>query len=147
VPDAWKLVDADRGVIQIVPTQGDLGAIFLGASAQYIGPLISQTDRYPGYLRFTYNHGWALGTIPTEFIDMVAMKASIGVLNIAGDLLVGAGIANVSVGVDGAHQSIGTTSSATNAGFGARIKEYEREIKENLPRIRSYYKGIIGMIA
>ena len=38
-------------------------------------------------------------------------------------------------------------NSATNAGYGARILEYKREIKENLPVLQRYYKGLkLGVV-
>ena len=33
-------------------------------------------------------------------------------------------------------------SSATNAGYGARITQYNREVKDQIPSLRAYYKGI-----
>ena len=68
--------------------------------------------------------------------------ASLGPLNIAGDLLGGAGVASQSLSIDGLSQSIATTSSATNAGYGARIINYERQIKDNVKSLRDFYKGI-----
>ena len=67
------------------------------------------------------------------------MRASLGVLDIAGDLVAGAGIASISIGVPGLNQSIGTTSSATNSGYGARIKSYSERMKEALPLLKRYY--------
>ena len=67
------------------------------------------------------------------------MHASIGILNIAGDLIAGAGIATKSVSVPGLSQNIGTTSSATNSGYGARIGEYQKELKAMIPNLRRYY--------
>tara|TARA_R110000824_G_scaffold355998_1_gene543213 strand:- start:291 stop:521 length:231 start_codon:yes stop_codon:yes gene_type:complete len=67
------------------------------------------------------------------------MAASIGVFDIAGDLVAGAGIASLSISVPGLSQSIGTTSSATNSGYGARIKSYQEQIKKALPNLRRFY--------
>ena len=54
-------------------------------------------------------------------------------------LIIGAGIANQSLSIDGLSQSIGTTSSAENSGYSARIKSYQTEIKETVGRIRLVY--------
>jgi hypothetical protein len=70
------------------------------------------------------------------------MKASMGALNIAGDLIAGAGIATKSLSMDGLSQSISTTASATNAGYGARILQYNKEIDERMKNLRNYYLGI-----
>ncbi len=75
------------------------------------------------------------------------MKAAIGPLNIAGDLIAGAGIANKSISLDGLSQSIGTTSSATNSGYGARILQYEKQMKHMLEGLRTHYTGIQMVVA
>jgi hypothetical protein len=41
---------------------------------------------------------------------------------------------------------VNTTSSATNAGFGARIIEYQKEIKQLLPNLRRYYGKASKMV-
>jgi len=74
------------------------------------------------------------------------MFASIGPFNIFGDLIAGAGIATISLSLDGLSQNVGTTSSATNAGFGARIIQYLKQIKEQMPQLRRYYKRVGGMV-
>jgi hypothetical protein len=33
-------------------------------------------------------------------------------------------------------------SSATNAGFGARLTQYQKELKEVVPKLTQYYKGL-----
>lgn len=59
--------------------------------------------------------------MPMDLINLTGKLATFGPLGIAGDLILGAGIAAQSIGVDGLSQSISSTSSATNAGYGARI--------------------------
>ena len=140
-PPAWFRLDRESGQLWIVPdgTVTNLPALGLG----FIGwlPLAHGTvDWVPGIYQIEYTAG--LDPVPEDVKHLVAMQAAIGVLNIAGDLIVGAGIANTSLSLDGLSQTIGTTSSATNAGYGARIGEYKKEIKEQLPEIRRALKGI-----
>lgn len=80
--------------------------------------------------------------IPRDILDAMGKRAAIGVLDVAGDLIAGAGIANKSTGLDGVSQSVGTTSSATNAGYGARIIHYEQQLKRDMPRLRAKYQGV-----
>jgi len=148
VPSDWIQVDKENGVIELTPMSGSLDAILLAASGSFVGPLATMySRRYPAFLRITYRHGFGLGLIPPDIKHVISMLASIGPLNIAGDLLIGAGIANLSVSAGGAHQSIGSTSSATNSGYGARIKEYERELKSMLPTLRAHYHGLRARVA
>ncbi len=78
---------------------------------------------------------------PKDIIAAIGKMASINMFHIAGDLILGAGIASFSLGIDGLSQSISTTSSATNAGYGARILGYVNDLKRNTPQLKDYYRG------
>jgi hypothetical protein len=79
--------------------------------------------------------------VPAAMADWIGLKASILALDTAGDLIAGAGIASKSIGQDGLSQSIGTTSSATNAGYGARIKSYLDRLPALEATLRAMYRG------
>lgn len=96
----------------------------------------------PDYWDLQYITGFKLDQIPMDLINLTGKLASFGPLGIAGDLILGAGIASQSLGVDGLSQLISSTSSATNAGYGARLVQYEREIKATIPRIKLVYDEI-----
>lgn len=98
----------------------------------------------PAYYRMSYTAG--LDPVPGNIKDVIGKMASFGPLNIAGDLLGGAGIASQSLSIDGLSQTFNTTSSATNAGYGARLLQYSKELKEVIPELRRYYKGIRLMV-
>ena len=82
-----------------------------------------------------------------NIVEIVAKKAALGPLNLAGDLIAGAGIATKSISLDGISQSIGTTSSATNAGYGARIIQYQKQIDNAMKDLRNHYVGIQMVVA
>lgn len=96
----------------------------------------------PDYWDLQYITGFKLDQMPMDLINLTGKLASFGPLGIAGDLILGAGISSQSLGVDGLSQSISSTSSATNAGYGARLVQYEREIKATIPRIKLVYDEI-----
>ena len=96
----------------------------------------------PDYWDLQYITGFDLDNMPMDLINLIGKLATFGPLGIAGDLILGAGIAAQSLGVDGLSQSISSTSSATNAGYGARLVQYEREIKETVKRIKLIYDEI-----
>lgn len=161
----WIHIRRELGHIQLVPGTGTAGTILLGASGAWL-PLIYGNNRYiPDVFRIKYKAGFGqpspgafsrvagatgpvsvphpeLDRVPEVIKDIVGKVASFGPFNIAGDLIVGAGIASQSIGIDGLSQSISTTSSATNAGFGARLIQYQKELKEVIPTLQRYYKGI-----
>tara|TARA_Y100000034_G_C6889457_1_gene408917 strand:- start:496 stop:1845 length:1350 start_codon:yes stop_codon:yes gene_type:complete len=140
ISDDWiVLCDGGvSGVIQVVPGQGNIADVLLIPGM--LMPLWSgATGRVPGIWKISYRAGFEPGECPADLKHAIAMQAAIGVFNIAGDLIAGAGIANKSISVPGLSQNVGTTSSATNSGYGARIIEYQKELKEMLPNLRRFY--------
>lgn len=140
--DDWIHPRKESGVIHIIPGTGNVGQTLFSASGVWL-PLIRGYGWFlPDAFRISYTAGFEAGKVPDNIKDLVGKIASFGPLNIAGDLLGGAGIASQAISIDGLSQSFNTTSSATNSGYGARILAYQKEIKSAIPTIRSYYKGI-----
>lgn len=134
---SWIVVDegGKSGVIEIVPGQGNIADVLFMQGA--LLPLWSGAlGRVPGVWHIDYRAGYEAADVPADIKHAAAMMASIGVLNIAGDLVAGAGIANKSVSIPGLSQNVGTTSSATNSGYGSRIIEYQKELKELIPVLK-----------
>lgn len=147
ISNQWVVLEdeGESGVVQIVPGQGNIADILMIPGA--LLPMWSgATGRVPAIWHFTYRAGFEPGTAPPDIKHAISMWAAIGVLNIAGDLIVGAGIASKSVSLPGLSQNINTTSSATNAGFGARIIEYQKEIKQLIPNLRRHYGKASKMV-
>lgn len=94
----------------------------------------------PYYWKLRYITGFT--RIPNDILTVIGKIASIFIFHQMGDIIIGAGIANMSLSIDGLSQSIGTTNSATNAGYGARIENYIKDLKIEIPRLKSFYKDI-----
>lgn len=110
----WLRLHEESGQLQIVPGQGSITQMLITAGGSYL-PLISAgRDMIPGLFEVSYTAGFPAGEVPYALREVLGKKASFGPLNIAGDLLGGAGIASQSIGIDGLSQSFNTTSSATN---------------------------------
>lgn len=61
-------------------------------------------------------------------------------------MIIGAGIANKTLDVDGITESIGTTQSAMYGGASAQIIQIDADIKELLDALRSYFgTNMIGL--
>lgn len=90
---------------------------------------------------------WKSTTVPSSMVRAILLVAALLPLNIAGDLLLGAGIAQQSISVDGLSQSIASTASATSAGYGARIIAFKEELKMVLAALHSQYRtnGIVNI--
>jgi len=91
--------------------------------------------RVAGLPAGSYTLVWSMSEIPRDILQVIGWLASMLPLDTAGDLIAGAGIANFSVSLDGYSESVGTTASATNAGYGARILSYQKQLKEAWPRL------------
>lgn len=130
--------------IFIIPTQSATVEMS-GVSMLYSGVLpnvgMAGYQHLPNYWHAEYITGFDV--IPQDIIDVVGKLAAIGIFNIAGDIALGqAALANYSLSIDGLSQSVGTTNSATNAAFGARIINYQKELKDSLEKLKSYYRGV-----
>ncbi len=139
VPGDWIVeVLPVAGQINVVPGQGG-PKMYPAMLWPYFGT--SRPDMTPGWYEVNYDAGRDINEMPADELHLMGMYAAMFALNPAGDLLGGAGIASRSVNLDGVGQSISTTSSATNAGYGARIIQYEKDIRSLLPRVRRRYYG------
>lgn len=140
IDSSWIRVQKEMGHLNVLPN-GSAGITFIGASGS-LYPRFGGSRFIPDFFRVKYTAGFESGKVPDDIRHLIGMVSSYGPLNIAGDLIAGAGIASQSLGIDGLSQSVSTTSSATNSGYGSRILSYTREAKDMIPTLRKYYKGI-----
>lgn len=148
-PESWlRSNDNSNGIkhrrISVVPTgsstiQANANVILTGITSQ-IG--MQRFTNIPDYWDFQYITGFNLEDLPFDLINVVGKIATFGPLGIAGDLILGAGVASQSLSVDGLSQSISSTASATSSGYNARLLQYEREIKSTVQRIKLIYDEI-----
>jgi hypothetical protein len=139
-PSDWIRLEKGAGQLNLIPTSASLSsALMVGGSV--LPSVLSRYPFLPRTLEVKYESGFEAGAVPYNIRHLIGMKACFPIFNVAGDLIAGAGIANFSLSADGLSQSIGTTSSATNSGYGARLVQYTKQIKEELPQIKNYYKN------
>ena len=146
-PNEWLRIDPAGGTVQIVPTAGTLSEVLVGAGGSFLPSIYNGLDYLPQLFNLTTVAGFAAGKVPRNIVDVIGKFAALGPFGIFGDLIAGAGIANLSLSMDGLSQTIGTTSSATNAGYGARIIQYQKEIKAAIPILKRHYKGVRLVVA
>lgn len=152
IPEDWIKVDNLAGHIQIFPVSGSAGGMIISKGGNLWQPLIQGKMGYaPSMWKIKYKAGMTepeKGKAPKKtdihylLKDLIYRKTAMGVMGVWGDLIIGAGIANQSVGIDGLSQSIGTTQSAMFGGASSRIKQLQEDIDNMLPVLRSYYGGI-----
>jgi len=140
-PVEWIRIDNDKGILRLFPDQGNIPQWMVNAS--FLPYLVMGHSHLPHFYNVTYKAGFAEDAIPFAINEAIGLISSMLPLDTAGDLIAGAGIANYSISIDGQSQSIGTTSSATNSGYGARLNSYKDRLKNNMNTLRNYYKGIL----
>ena len=135
--------DANSGRVSLLaPSNSPLNVITESAYTQLALAARYGVRQVPDYMLVDYKAGFEKGCVPADIRHLIAMMASIIVLDQAGDLILAtAGIANYSLSLGGLSQSVGTTSSATNAGYGARILSYQKQMKTLIPQIRAQFVG------
>jgi hypothetical protein len=91
------------------------------------------------FYEIDYDAGFETATdVPLDLRSAISKSAAIGLLNSVGDGLM-AGFSSSSLSMDGMSESFSSTQSATSAYFGARIKQYEGELKEFIESTRRKY--------
>jgi len=83
---------------------------------------------------------YKLYTCPNLLLKCISYVAALLPLDTAGDLIAGAGIGSFSIGVDGLSQTVNTTSSATSAGYGAKMISYRSQLKEAVKILKGKYR-------
>jgi len=146
LPLDWVVIqDPLNGIISIVPVLGQLTGVKVSTITAFLLPVLHGGVWFPSIWEVEYECGF--DDIPEDIADAVGMIASIQLFNIFGDLVIGAGIANISMGLDGLSLSVGTTASAENAAYSARIREYERQLeKMTMPALKTRYKKLSFVI-
>ena len=129
-------VDKNAGHLEVVPGSGQ---ITLGQTGAFLPLVFGGQDYLPQAIRVDYTVGFEDCNVPKDIVEFIGMLASFGPFGIAGDLIVGAGIASQSISLDGLSQTINTTSSATNSGYGARLLQFEKAIKRQQPILYNRY--------
>ena len=140
IPTDWVRAPGNSGQIQLFPTSGSAGGLMLTAGTNFV-PLLQGMYAYaPSMWKVSYRAG--LEEVPEDMVEYIMKRASVGILQVWGDLIIGAGIANQTISIDGLSQSIGTTQSPEFSGAGARIKNYMDDMKELERRLKDTYLGI-----
>lgn len=160
-PTSWLKVYTRTGEIELNPAVivGDSNvmnggeAYMNGTQAISSAPLwglpgIASTDVVPQALQYTYVAGMLPPTrrgitrdweVPLDLVQLIAKYVLRELLEIWGDLIIGAGIAGESLSVDGISESTTTTQSAMYTGGAARIKLIDDTIASLEQGLRNRY--------
>ena len=131
---------AAQRMVNIVPTVGavDQSSVVYSGISPHVGWFGQQ--QIPQYWTIIYCTSFNI--LPADIADAIGKLAAINIYHQLGDIILGAGIASQSIGIDGLSQSISTTSSATNAGYGARITGYLADLKQARVDMKNKYSAL-----
>lgn len=119
VPEDWIQLSKLTGQVTLFPVAGSASSLIIGQNGGLFLGFQGTWDYAPQLWEVDYEVGIDEkdGSMPIALLkEAIYKRASCGVLNVWGDLIIGAGIASSSVSIDGASQSIGTTQSAMFGG-------------------------------
>lgn len=140
-PSSWIRLDSDVGIVRLVPEVGSMPSYFMQYGG-FLPEFIMAKDMIPHMLQVEYTAGFTNDQIPLFINELIGKKAAILLFSILGDIVLGAGIANQSVSIDGLSVSTGTTASAMYNAYSARVTQYKEELKDDMKTALNYYKGI-----
>jgi hypothetical protein len=95
----------------------------------------------PNYWKCRYCTGWT--DIPADISQAIAHLATVQLLAMIGDYLLGVGVTSSSLSLDGISQSISNTKSSQGGLFAGRIKQTLEELKNELSDLKGIYRGMI----
>lgn len=148
IPTNWIRLQNHDGIVRLIPNARFPANLQIDQSGNFF-PEILRTHMVPNLWRLTYDYGFEDGKVPAMVNQAIGYIASIQALIIAGNLIIGAGIASESISLDGLSQSVQTTQSAENSGYSATLREYQAllfgKTKDDpfgiVKILRDYYKG------
>lgn len=147
-PQSWYRLQSHDGLIRLIPNARFPANLQVDQTGNYF-PEVLRSHMIPHAWRITYDHGFEDGKIPVVLNQAIGLLAAIQALMVAGNLVIGAGIAAEMLSIDGLSQTIQTTQSAENSAYSATIKEYQRLLFGSreadpfalLNVLERYYKG------
>ncbi|AGB62604.1 hypothetical protein [Bacillus phage phiAGATE] len=162
-PTRWWKVYNLPGHLQIMPNtllsggsdglslsqayQGNMPVLSgLPASGKNFAPQMFHVEYVGGMLPPSRRGVTAPNEMHPDLWNMIIKLALKEVFEQWGRLIIGAGIANMSIGIDGITQSIDTTQSAMYGGASADIVQLNEDIGKLYTGLKSYYGTNVGLI-
>lgn len=142
-PTEWIEVQPHTGVVEVVPQSN----LTVNLSTTAISPfysqqfLLSTRRRIPNAVEVDYLAGFPAGQVPFDILEVVGKQAAIGLLRIAGNILLAPGVGSQSIGIDGLSQSVQLTKGGSGA-FAGMVSDFQQDIASSLPLLRTRYSGI-----
>jgi hypothetical protein len=131
----WIELSMQGGIIQLVPFNQEIAFDFIGLL--WVNAIRGAVE-LPNFWHFNIIAG--LRDAPAELRELVAKKAALNVLDIAG-LAIHPGIGSLSLSRDGVSESVTYNSQAQFGLYTGTINSYKEWIDTNMPLLRAKYRG------
>lgn len=148
IPLEWMRLEKQTGILRLIPNSKFPANLQVGGGASFFPEIFRRNSLIPDLWLFEYTYGFEDGKVPVIINTAIGHLASIFALSIAGNLVLGAGIAATSLSMDALSQSVQTTQSAENSAYSATLKEYQERLfgktKDDpglMGLLKNYYKG------
>lgn len=123
-PLDWVRLEGPWGQIHLFPSLGTFASPPELDNAYTLAPILLSNRWAPHLFEVEYNGG--LSELDDDLTHAIGMMAAVNLFAQLGDIVLGAGIASLSLSLDGLSQSIGTTASAMFNAYSARFETYAK---------------------
>lgn len=149
-PPEWYRIQKHDGIVRLIPNTTGSAQFMADASTSYLPELFRNQGVVPLLWEIDYTAGFKNGEVPIILNTAIGVLAAVVALINLSDLVLGAGIASQSIGLDGLSQAVTLTASAENNTNSAKILDWKRLLwgdSVNSPNqgiirtLRTFYQG------
>jgi len=123
-PNEWIQVNGEAGQINVVPTQGAIGAVIIGQGGDFVPLVYGGVSRVPNLWQVDYVAGMDPDNMPRMVVEGIAKLACMDLLTIVSDTTRPVGVTSQSASVDGLSQS----QSYAVPAFQGRLQRYTADL-------------------
>jgi hypothetical protein len=144
-PTGWVQMDMEglNGVIQLVPGVGSANAFIIGAGNSLLPMIFKTCDFLPDLFKISYFSGFPNNKVPANITQVIGKKVQVDVMTQISAMLLGYGVVNQSIAIDGASQNISKIPFI----YEKQIRLLEQQIAREVSTLRSYYNGLRMVVA
>lgn len=149
-PIDWFRLQKHDGLLRMIPSSTGSAQFQVDAGGSFVPELFRNQGSVPALWHIEYTAGFENGKVPVILNTAIGVLAAVIALINLSDLVLGAGIASQSIGLDGLSQAVTTTSSAENHTNSAKLLDWKRLLwgdSVNSPNqgiirtLRTFYQG------
>jgi hypothetical protein len=145
LPLDWVQMDMEglNGVTQLVPGVGSAQSYIIGMGNNMLPMIFKTADYLPDLFKISYYSGFPNNKTPQNITQVIGKKVQIDVLTQISNMLLGYGVVNQSIAIDGASQNISKIPFI----YEKQIALLRKQIAEEVSTLRSFYSGIRMVVA